>query len=88
MKRRQKLRDPDVDVADHELLSRQPWKLTKIIWLVFTHALLPIAIDRLIEMLPRIVAHLDRTDSHAGDKTRDRFQNRLRRKAAGRRMNC
>ena len=61
-----------------DLFSHQAWKLTNIIWFVLTRALLPIAVERLVQIIPSLVAHLDRTDSRAGSKQRDEFREKRR----------
>jgi hypothetical protein len=61
-----------------DALSRQAWKLTSIIWCVLTRALLPFAVERLVHIIPNLVAHLDRTDSHAGNKQREVFREKRR----------
>jgi hypothetical protein len=73
------------DWQDKDPLSRQAWKLTSIVWLVLTRALLPFDIERLVDIVPRLVMHLDRTDSHAHTKARDRFRKTRRHKLSGHR---
>jgi len=58
---------------DGGAFARQAWKLTNIIWCVFTRALLPITVDQLVEAVPNLLEHLERTDSRAGRKQRDEF---------------
>ena len=79
----------DADDVESSPLSRQAWKLTSIIWHVLTRALLPFAIDRLVEIIPRLVRLLDAMDSPTRVRQCDTFRKtrgkRLRRPLRG---NC
>jgi hypothetical protein len=45
---------------------------------VLTRALLPFEIEHLVDIVPNLVAHLDRTDYRAGFKQRDQFRKKRR----------
>jgi len=50
---------------------------------VLTRALLPFAIERLVEIIPNLVEHLDRMDSRHRARQRDAFRKNRRGRLSG-----